>query len=233
MRRGTVTSLALAATCLLSCSGNGSADDRRLAAVVTAALEGEVCTFRGNGAVVSREALLQESVNLLVEAARREHAEQRRHPHEPGPPDGPGLVVVRVEAARRLPYPCFGPALRILERSGLSDVMLRLAGEQRPDQKAFFALEAPGREPRYAAIVRIFGGGGMAWNDEAIDLNGLSERVRAMDRQILDDVAMAPSGDADFGALYEAVRVIGQVKRMPTLLGCAGTAGPVRDPPIC
>ena len=152
--------------------------------------------------------------------------------------DGDVGPYVRVQAEPGLPYSCLGPALRTLERAGFSDVRLGLAGEQAPDQRTYFAATLPGSPRRYAAIVRHAAGGRMTWNGEAVDRAGLRQRISAIGTQTLDDVAVAPSADADFMAVYEAVRAVGQAKigqsnMMPTLSGCAGTVGPVRDPPIC
>jgi biopolymer transport protein ExbD len=105
-------------------------------------------------------------------------------------------------------------------------VALRLAGERLPDQRLFFDLEPPGPRPPFAAIVGLQGSGRMTWNGEAIDLDGLRARLAATDRRRPDDVAVAPAADADFIALHQAVRIIGQVKEMPTLLGCAGQTRP-------
>jgi hypothetical protein len=233
VRHGIVPSLSLAAFCLPSC--DGSADDPRPMAVVTAALEGEVCTLRWNGALVSRGALLQNSANLLIEVVDRQ-AEQQRREVERGVHreyDGPVPVDLRVEAARSVPYSCFAAALRLPEAAGFSEATLRLAGERLPDQRLFFDIEPPRPRPRFSAIVRIEGVGRMSWNGEAIDLNGLRVRVRAMDRQRPDDVAVAPADDVDFITFYEAVRLVGQVKEMPTLFGRAspsGTPGGSRPP---
>jgi biopolymer transport protein ExbD len=112
-------------------------------------------------------------------------------------------------------------------------VTLRLAGERLPDQRLFFDIEPPGPRPRFSATVRIEVGGRVTWNGEAIDLDGLRTRVRAMDRRRVDDVAVAPASDADFITFYEAVHIIGQGKTMPTLLGCRGTTGSVNDPSVC
>lgn len=78
----------------------------------------------------------------------------------------------------------------------------------------------------------------MTWNDEAVDLNGLRRRVRGLGGEVLDAVVIAPSADVDFMTLYEAIRIVGEAKvgetnMMPTLSGCAGTVGPVREPPVC
>jgi hypothetical protein len=220
--------LALATSCLPACADNEPPDEPRRAAVVAAALEGGVCTLRWNGALVSRQALLQNGVDLLIEVMERQSEQQRREQERGEHHEylGPIPVDLRVEAARGLPYSCFGPALRIPQRAGFPDAALRLAGERLPDQNLFFDDELPGPRPRFAAIVRIEGGGRMTWNGEAVDLNGLRERVRAMDRRIPDDVAVAPADEADFVTFYEAVRAIGQVKTMPTLLGCVGPCAP-------
>jgi len=199
-------------------------------AVVTAALEDGVCSLRWNGALVTPRALLQNSVNLLTEAIEKDAEKQRRELERGVHAEHTGIPVdLRVEAARGLPFSCFGPALRLLQSAGFSDVTLRLAGEPLPDQKVFFELELIERRPPFSAIVQLAGNGRMTWNGEAIDLNGLRERVRAMDRQRPDDVAVAPSNEADFMTFYEAVRIIGQVKEMPTVLGCPERPGPPSD----
>jgi hypothetical protein len=224
MRHGIVLLLALGA----SCHDNGSAGGRPPAAVVTAALEGGVCTLRWNGVLVSRGALLQNGVNLLIQADERESGEQRREEErgEYREHDGPGPAYLRVEATRSLPYSCFSAAMRIPQRAGFSDVTLRLAGERLPDQRLFFDFEPPRSAPRFSATVRIEGSGHMTWNGEAIDLGGLRERVGATDRQRPDDVAVAPADDADFITFYEVVRVIGQMKAMPTLFGALAPPAP-------
>jgi hypothetical protein len=227
MRYGIVPFLALVPFCLPSCHDDGSADDQRPVAVVSAALEGGVCALRWNGTLVSRGALLQNSLKLLIEAVDRQSEQQRRE-EERGlhrEYDGSGPADLRVEAARSLPYSCFAAALRLPEAAGFSEATLRLAGERLPDQRLFFDIEPPGPRPRFSAIVRIEGVGRMSWNGGAIDLNGLRVRVRAMDRQRPDDVAVAPADDVDFITFYEAVRIIGQVKAMPTLFGRAGPSG--------
>lgn len=241
--RGLTLLLVPIAACSPS-GGSGPAQGRggELAAVVTLVSRGAGdCSIRWNGAPVSQQALLQNAVAVNSEALEAlEKAigeERRRSPSVHFEHDGDEVPDVRVEAARGLPYSCVGPALRILERAG-SDVRLRPAGEDAPDQKAYFADDFTRPVRRYAAIVRLAAGGRMTWNGEAVDLAGLRRRVRALGTQTLDDVAVAPAADADFIAVYEAMRAIGQEKigqheRMPTLSGCAGTVGPVRDPPIC
>jgi hypothetical protein len=234
--RGLALLLVPIAACSPPGESNGS-QGRELAATVTAVSRGGAdCAIRWNGVPVSQEALLEHGLTVNREALERVSEKQRGYPpgehHEYG---DDVLPYVRVEAARGLPYSCFGSALRTLERGGFADVTLRPAGEQVPDRRAYFAGFAA---RRYAAIVRLAGGRRMTWNGEAVDLAGLRRRVRAMDTRTLDDVAVAPSADADFMAVYETIRVVGQERvgqanLMPTLSGCAGTAGPVRDPPIC
>jgi len=227
------------AACSPSGGGNGSAPGRggELAGVVTIVPSGAGdCSILWNGAPVSQQALLENAVTVNSEALealeKAMNEERRRYPTAVFEHDGDELPDVRVEAARGLPYSCFGPALRTLERAG-SDVRLRPAGENVPDQKAYFADDSSRPARRYSAIVRLAAHGRMTWNDEAVDLDGLRRRVRALDSRTLDDVAVAPSADADFTTLYEAMRAIGQRDNMPTLSGCAGTVGPVRAPPIC
>jgi hypothetical protein len=237
--RGLALLLVPIAACSPSGERHGSAHGRgsELAAVVTIVSRGVGdCSIRWNGAPVSQQALLQHAVTVNSEALealeKAMEEERRRYPSVHFEHDGDEVPDVRVEAARGLPYSCFGPALRILERAG-SDVRLRPAGENSPDQKAYFADDFTRPARRYSTIVRLAAGGRMTWNGAAVDLDGLRRRVRAMATRTLDDVTVAPSTDADFITLYEAMRVIGQHNRMPTLSGCTGTVGLVRDPPIC
>ncbi len=229
-----------------ACSPSGesneaaNAPDRQLAATVTIVSTGGAdCAIRWNGARVSQEALTRAGLRINLEAVERLDAELRSYP--PGEAheyDGYLGPYVRVEAQRGLPYSCFGPALGALQRGAFSLVTLRPAGEQAPEQRAWFAVGSPGSTRRYAAIVRLAAGGRMTWNGEAVDLNGLRQRVRALGGQTLDDVVVAPAAEADFMAVYEAIRVVGEEKAgganmMPILSGCAGTTGPVREPPVC
>lgn len=242
--RGLALLLVPIAACSPSGESNRSAHGRgsELAAVVTIVSRGVGdCSIRWNGAPVSQQALLQNAVTVNSEALdaleKAIDEERRRYPSVHFEHDGDEIPDVRVEAARGLPYSCFGPALRTLERAG-TDVRLRPAGENAPDQQAYFADDFTRPVRRYSAIVGLAAGGRMTWNGEAVDLDGLRRRVRALGTQTLDDVVVAPSAEADFNTLYEAMRAIGQEKirehdRMPTLSGCAGTVGPVRDPPIC
>ena len=230
MRHRIVGLLALAILASPSCGDNDSAELRRPAAVLTATLEGGVCTLRWNGALVSRRELLQNSANLLIEALERQaekqcREEERGEYHEY---DGPIPVDLRLEAARGLPFSCFGEALRLPQLAGFSEVTLRIAGEQLPDQKVFFELEPHERRPRFSAIVQLARNGRMTWNSEAIDLNGLRERVRAMDTHRPDDVAVAPTDEADFVTFYEVVRAVGRIKATPTMVVCAGLPGDSR-----
>jgi hypothetical protein len=234
-RHGKVLSLALAVSCLPSCNRDGPADEPRPVAVVRAALESGACTYRWNGVPVSRQALLQNSVDLLMGAMNRQSEELNRLAEKGVFPeyDGPLHVDFRLEAAPGLPFACFGPALRIAQLAGFSEAVLRVAGERLPDQTLFFEYREARPSPRFAAIVRIEAGNRMSWNGAPVDLNGVRERVNATDRQIPDDVALAPADDADFLSFHEAVRVVGKAKIMPTLQGCAAPSRPPGDTQPC
>lgn len=236
MRRGLALLLLPVAACSSSGGGGGSANpyERALAATVTAAgTGGGDCVIRWNGRPVSRAALLENGLKMNREALERLDETQRSYPPGEHHEYGDVLPHVRLEAARGVPYSCFGPALRTLERSGSFEVLLRPAGERVPDYDVQFAEDpaVPGR--RYAALLRLGAGDRMTWDGETVDLVGLGRRARALDPRTLVPVAVAPSADSDFMTLYEAVRVVGDEYLVPTLSGCAGTLGPTRDPPIC
>jgi biopolymer transport protein ExbD len=239
VRCGVILLVVFCAACARS-GGNNGPKEREMVATVTVARSSTAhCSIRWNGTAISQEELTRRGAAIvLADLARMDRevelARQRGLHIETDGWRGP---YVRVEAGRSLPYSCFGPALRALEQGGFSNVVLRPAGAPTPDQTAFFALTLPVAPRRYAAIIRL-AGGRMTWNGETIDLDGLRQRIRAMNTPTLDDVVVAPSADADFMAMYEAIRVVGQGKvgelnMMPTLSGCAGSVGPMRDPPVC
>jgi hypothetical protein len=256
MRWGVILLVALGA----ACSGSGSSNqlrEREMVATVSVAQNGVVdCEIRWNGAPVSLDELTQRSRTIIeadLDRLNREVARYRqRGIHiETDQYQGP---YVRVEAARDLPYSCFGPVLRALQRGTFFTVTLRPTGERDPDQRAAYLTMLAVEDIRYPNIVRIGAGGRMTWNGESVDLDGLRQRARRLDTNLnAMALAVAPSVDADFATVYQVIKALREekIRRLqqeqpenadffleaewviPTLSGCAGTVGPVRDPPVC
>lgn len=180
------------------------------------------CAARWDGRAVSREAILLRGVALIDRAANAAGGVQHLTEET--------LPYIRVEAPARLSFACAGPVLANLQRAGLLKLALHVAGSGEEPRIVHFPLMDIDPPPP-SVTVAIGADGRLAWNREAVDLGGLSERARAMSFGAdvpapPGELAIVPAVGARFGTVVAAVRAIREGGVAPNLVLPSARAPP-------
>ncbi len=175
------------------------------------------CSVRWDGDPVDQEAVVERAYVLLSEAVRRLGG--------PEAITSENIPLVRVEAARETGWPCVVETLRSVQRVGFADVALRIVGDTAAmDRRANFILTGTDQPPVVRAVIRLRGNGPITFNEQNVQTDELGMRIGALGQiEWPDVVVLAPSADARFGFVYDAVDSAG-VAAAPTLGSCRADA---------
>jgi hypothetical protein len=172
------------------------------------------CAARWDGRAVSREAILLRGVALIDRAATAAGGVQHLTEET--------LPFLRVEAPAPLSFACAGPMLANLQRAGFLKLELHVAGSAEQPGIVHFPLMDIDPPPP-SVTVAIGADGRLAWNREAVDPGGLSERARAMSFGAdvpgpPGELAIVPALGARFGTVVAAGRAIREGGVAPNLV---------------
>ena len=146
------------------------------------------------------------------------------------------LPAIAVTAPAGLGFACADTYLSAVRRTGVVSVLLKPAGE-RAAALADFTLSEIGAPPP-SVVLAVGRGGALSWNGEAVTLEAITERARALGgASTLSEappgaLEVRPAREANFGQVYAALRAVrqGQV-RAALLLPSVPPAAPVPPAP--
>ncbi len=169
------------------------------------------CSARWDGAAVTREQLLDRAAAAIDRAVAAVGGVQNV--------SAEAIPAVRIEAPADLSLACVDAMLAAVQRAGFLRLILAPAGAE-PELTSFPLTEIG---PPPAVVVRIGAGGRMTWNNEAVDLAGLTGRARRMgglnDRPAPPgEVEIRPAREASFGSVHGAVAAVRRGNVQATLL---------------
>lgn len=121
--------------------------------------------------------------------------------------------AVAVTAPAALPFACVDSFLASVRRAGVPTVLLNVEGE-REGALADFTLSDIGAPPP-SVVLAIGGGGRLAWNNEAVTLDALRERVRTLSgagaaemETPPGELELRPAREATFGQVHAVLRAV-------------------------
>lgn len=180
-----------------------------LATVTLASAGGEDCTARWNGEAVTRDRLLERSIQA-VEGAIAAVGGIRNITESTVP-------IVRVTAPAGLRFACLRAMLDSIERAGIPGV--ELVADAREPALADFPMSDSGTDTA-SYIINIDSAGRPTWNGQATDLAGVRVRTRAALTAVAaapGQLAVVPDDAATFGSVYDVVRAAGEAGLSPML----------------
>lgn len=211
-------------------SGNAAADfageDRSVAATLALAASGSGnCSARWEGQATTVQQVLERS-SALIERAIQQQGGVANLTDE-------SLPTVAVTAPASLGFACADTWLAAIRRAGVPNVLL--APDGRPAALADFTLSDIGAPPP-PVVIAIGAGGRLHWNQEAIGLDALADRLLRRTGGVEPrveappgELELRPAREATFGQVYEALSAVRSGHSRVALLLPSVT--PTRPPP--
>lgn len=219
MRRGALVLVLLVTACGRGESGGNMAgpagnaasaafagEDRDAAATLALAATGPGgCSAKWDGQPATADQVLQRS-STLIERAIQQQGSIANLTEET-------LPTVAVTAPAGLGFACVDTYLAAVRRAGVPSILLALDGG-REAALADFTLSDIGAPPP-SVVIALGGGGRMTWNEAAIGLDMIPERLRQLGSEGGSEIEappgeleLRPTREATFGQLHAALSAI-------------------------
>lgn len=219
MRRGALALLLLATGCGQSGGdGNGSgatnvmgrldalSESRDAAATLALSASGTGnCSARWDGQPATVQQVLERS-SALIERALGQGGAATNMTVE-------ALPTVSVTAPASLGFACADSYLSQIRRAGVPTILLQPDGVAEPALADFSLTDIAAPPP--TVVVALGGGGRMTWNNEAIGLDAIPDRLRQLGgggatniEAPAGELELRPAREASFGQVHAALRTI-------------------------
>jgi biopolymer transport protein ExbD len=243
MRTGALALLMLIAACgeagpeanLAGGAGNGTTgeappDLRDTAATLTLAASGPGnCSARWDDQPATPQQVLERSGRAVEQSIQRAGGV--------GNVTAESLPALAVVAPAGLAFACADTYLAQIRRAGVQTVLLSLQGAQ-DAALADFALSDIGAPPP-TVVLTIGAGGRLTWNEQAIGLDAVPDRLAELSRGAPDgmegplgELELQPAREATFGQVHGVLRAVRAARFRAALLLPSVTPTRLPAPPV-